>query len=358
MQTLLRKIGFEVEFTAPIDPLPAVQRTLARMGQPVQNYGNYRHSSGHFWDLKRDSSCGGYGPNSGYEVASPIIQSYEDLVKASKIVDIIKLAGGTVNNKCGFHVHVDMNGVQTEPFIRIMRFMSRYEDAMFLLADQSRQNNTYCQKLAKSPEYGTRKSPLVEVRSHEFDLSQNWKTAWAQKHYWLNGTHLSGQGTLEFRLMASHLEAEYIVGWVLFLLHTVDYLLKMKTVGWGKAKCATERDLLQTMLGQAGFYGPFNDRDKPTIVAARKWALATYTQKVGQDDRRVKAPNITQLEALIENAEPLPTLTVDQALAEVNFPAPTPPTPRRRAPRVRRTPPPPPPVTNTGSGWSLNVPTA
>jgi hypothetical protein len=355
MQTLLRKIGFEVEFTAPVDPLPAIQRTLARMGRvDVQNYGHYRHSTGEVWDLKRDSSCGGYGPTSGYEVASPIIRTYEDLVKSSKIVDIIKLAGGTVNDKCGFHVHIDMNGIQTEEFIRVMRFMSRYEDAMFLLADQSRQNNNYCQKLSKSPEYGTRKSPLVEVRNYEFTTSQSWKGAWAGKHYWLNGTHLSGQGTLEFRLMASHLEAEYIVGWILFLLHSVDYLLKIKTVGWGKAKCATERDLLQTMLGQAGFYGPFNSRDKVTIVAARKWALSTYTHKVGQDDRRVKAPTITQLEALIENPTPVdPTqVSVEQAWADVNFSMPTP--PRRRTPRVRRTTPP----RNSGTGGTIPTVTA
>lgn len=279
MQTLLRKIGFEVEFAAPTNPLHGIQRDLTRQGEPVLNAGYYRHSTGSHWDLKTDSSC-------GYEIASPIITSYNDLLKAAKIVYTIKSNGGTVNDRCGLHVHVDMNGIDGETFERIMRFMSRYEDAFFLLADRSRQNNQYCRKL--------------EGQDRRIKLGEDFRHAWNAKHYWLNGTHLRGQGTLEFRLMASHLEAEYLVGWILFLVHSVDYLIKGKTICWGKAKCASDRDLLQTMLGQAGFYGPFNDRDKPTIVAARKWAISTYTAKVAQSDKRIKGLTMAQLEALSE----------------------------------------------------------
>lgn len=287
MQTLLRKIGFEVEFSAPMNPLTGIQRELTRQGQPVVNAGYYRHSDGLHWDLKTDSSC-------GYEIASPVITDYARLLQAVKIVDVIKNNGGTVNDRCGLHVHVDMNGIDSETFERIMRFMSRYEDAFFLLADPSRQNNQYCRKLSGQDK-------LVKQ-------GVDFRRAWNAKHYWLNGTHLGGQGTLEFRLMASHLEAEYIAGWVLFLVHSVDYLIKGKTICWGKAKCATDRDLLQTMLGQAGFYGPFNDRDKPTIVAARKWAISTYTAKVAQADKRIKSLSMAQLEALAETpVAPVPS---------------------------------------------------
>ena len=292
MTTLARKIGFEVEFSCPVNPLSEINRVLQRMAEPVTLAGYYRHSVGSAWDLKLDGSC-------GYEIASPIIDSYEGLVKASKIVDIVKRAGGTVNPKCGLHVHIDMNGVNSLAFGRIMRFMSRYENAFFLLADESRQNNQFCRKLSGQDKI-FRADPT------------NFRSVWRDKHYWLNGTHLGGQGTLEFRLMASHLEPEYIVGWVLFLLHSIDYLLQGKQVSWGKAKCANDRDLLQTMLGQAGFYGPFNNRDKPTIVAARKWALSTYTSKVCQSDCRIKPLTIRQLEALAE--QPIvPSISLDEA---------------------------------------------
>jgi hypothetical protein len=279
MQTLLRKVGFEVEFAAPANPLPGIYRDLNRQGQPVTNAGFYRHSTGTHWDLKTDSSC-------GFEIASPIISDYAQLIQAVKITDIIKSNGGTVDARCGLHVHVDMNGIDSETFERVMRFMSRYENAFFLLADSSRQNNTYCRKL--------------NGQDKAIKDGADFRSAWHAKHYWLNGTHLRGQGTLEFRLMASHLDAEYIAGWVLFLIHTVDYLIKGKTICWGKAKCASDRDLLQTMLGQAGFYGPFENRDKPTIVAARKWAISTYTTKVAQTDKRIKRLDMTQLEALVE----------------------------------------------------------
>ena len=319
MQQLLRKIGFEVEFTCPVNPLPLMDGYLRDIGQPVVNYGSYRHSDGIHWDLKRDSSC-------GYEIASPIVDTYTGLLNAAKIVNIVKRFGGTVNEKCGLHVHVDLNHITAEDFQRIMRFMSRYEDSFFLLADKWRQNNQYCRKLNGQAE-AVKNDP------------SGYRQAWNYKHFWLNGTHLRGQGTLEFRLMASHLEAEYIVGWTLFLVHTIDYLLKGKTVSWGQAKCASDRDLLQTMLGQAGFYGPFDNRDKPTIVAARKWALGTYTAKVGQDDRRIKVPTMEQLASISETPVDSST-SMDRGLSTV-----TSPTPRRRAARVRRS-------ATTGRQWA------
>lgn len=279
MQTLLRKIGFEVEFASVSNPLRSIEQDLSAQGERVYNAGYYRHSNGTTWDLKTDSSC-------GYEIASPVITTYDHLVKAAKVVEVIKRHGGFVNEKCGLHVHIDMNHIDAATFERVMRFMSRYENAFFLLADQTRQSNQYCRKLDGQPA--------------RIKRGADFRTTWTNKHYWLNGTHLGGQGTLEFRLMASHLQAEYIVGWVLFLVHTVDYLIKGKKVAWGKATCKSDRDLLQTMLGQAGFYGPFDNRDKDTIVVARKWAIGAYTTKVGQTDTRVKAPTLNQFEALVE----------------------------------------------------------
>lgn len=280
MQTLPRKIGVEIEFSCQRNPLAAIGTVLTGRGESVRVDSSYHASDGSKWDLKTDSSC-------GYEIATPAISKYSDLVNAARVTELITSNGGTVNERCGLHVHVDMGDITPEKFQLIMRFMARYENAFFLMAGPSRQSNHFCKKLAH--QVSTVKTDPARFRS-----------AWGDKYFWLNGTHLRGIGTLEFRLMESTLDSAAIVGWVMFLVHTVEYIIAGKKISWGTAKCASDRDLLQTMLGQAGFYGPFEGRDKATIVAARRWAISTYTKKISQDDKRVKPLTIDQFASLAQ----------------------------------------------------------
>lgn len=278
MQTLPRKIGVEIEFSCQRNPLVAIGAVLTGRGESVKVDSSYHASDGSKWDLKTDSSC-------GYEIATPAISNYSELVNAARVTELISENGGSVNDRCGLHVHVDMGNITPEKFELIMRFMARYESAFFLMAGSARQTNSFCRKL--SDQVGFVKQDPSRFRS-----------AWRDKYCWLNGSHLRGIGTLEFRLMESTLDSAAIVGWVMFLLHAVEYIISGKKISWGKAQCGSDRDLLQTMLGQAGFYGPFEGRDKATIVAARKWAISTYTKKTGQVDKRVKPLTIEQLSAL------------------------------------------------------------
>ncbi len=61
-----------------------------------------------------------------------------------EIVSILKKLDARVNDSCGMHVHLDMRNRNTET---VFRNLTLYQDIMFQLVDESRRDNTYCQKV-------------------------------------------------------------------------------------------------------------------------------------------------------------------------------------------------------------------
>jgi hypothetical protein len=182
---------------------------------------------------------------------------------------------------------VDATGMTNAQIECLYRFVTRYERAFFCLAPQHRHTNRYCRSL---------KDVAPEIRK---DLRKGITTA--DRHRWVNGVALTVHSTVEFRLMASTLDPATIVGWTMFLAHLVEYIARGKKVQWGEAKAKTPRDLLQTMLGQAGFYGPFEGRSKEGAIIGRQWAVSTFTALSGTEDRRVKPLDFNLLKAMVPN---------------------------------------------------------
>ena len=280
---LPRNVGFELEFAGQSwEQIEILKARLEEIGFSVRLDRCYVHSNGDQWHIKTDTSC-------GWEIASPILRTYDDLIKAMKVPKIVSDLGFSTNSSCGLHVHIDMIHVQSDSFNNLMRFLSRYEEAFFSLAENYRRNSTYCQPL--------RDSTVADIKAHPDYRPSALGRAWSSKHYWVNGTHLGGIGTIEFRLMSSTLKPEKIIGWIMFLLQVVNFCFKGKSVQWGSAKCANARDLIQTMLGQGGFYGPFSEADewsKTHIVLARKWAIGTFTK----GESKTKIPKMTKFTSL------------------------------------------------------------
>lgn len=259
-------IGLEFEFSSHSDIRPMVRDRIEAEGYPVDSPTGYRHSRGDRWDLKTDSSC-------GWEIASPILRTYGDVVKAAGVADIISSLGGSANTNCGFHVHVGLGGhAFTETQIEnIFRFLTRYEEAFFLMVPQYRRDSRWCKRIDQHTIDNRMK------RGAYFTSNVWWQRTWPDKNVWLNGARFPDIGTLEFRLMPGTLDSKFVIGYIVFLQFVIK-TVKDKTISWGKAKSSGPRPLLQTMLGQAGFYGPFtSEEQKKLAVIGRKWAIERFT---------------------------------------------------------------------------------
>jgi hypothetical protein len=224
------------------------------------------------WDLKTDATC-------GWEITSPVLKTFEQLVDAAHVATIIRNCGGRVNDRCGLHVHTGTVGLIEQQLENIFRFLTRYEQAFFLVIPPSRRGNTYCKRLPAET--------CDHIRRHHFLNDNWWLDAWRDKNVWLNGRRYPDIRTIEFRLMPGTLDVNFILGYVTFLQCVIN-VVKDKTINWGIAKSRDERSLFQTMLGQAGFYGPWTTPEQKTLcVTGRKWAIERYI--IANDVREMTA---------------------------------------------------------------------
>ena len=253
--------GFEYEFSGSTFD---VNSRLKTFGVPhlSSDVGRWRRSTGGTWDIKTDSSCGA-------EVSTPVIATYEELVDAAHVASLIHGAGGRVTENCGFHVHIGVASLNNTQLENVFRFMTRYEDAIRLLVPESRRNKHWCKKL-----------PAESLRAFKNGVRKTdsmwWTTVWCDKNVWLNGRRFPEIGTLEFRLMPGTLDPNFVIGYVIFLQCVIE-AVKDRKISWGVAKSADQKSLFQTMLGQAGFYGPFRDAEhKELCVSGRKWAQERF----------------------------------------------------------------------------------
>lgn len=317
MMRLTTTVGFEFEFSG--SSLASVERALRDKNVSCTRPGAWHRSDGSIWDLKTDSSC-------GWEVASPVLQTYEELVDAAHVGALISQAGGSVNHSCGFHVHIGVSNLSHAQLENVFRFLTRYETAFFLIVPPARRHSTWCKRL------GT--DVINRMKRPSFGQTDWWSRTWHDKNVWLNGRRYPDIRTIEFRIMPGTLNPNFIIGYVTFLQCMINNI-KDRKICWGTVKSKDDRSTFQTMLGQAGFYGPWTTPEhKELCVTGRKWAIERYNLanteqlRLGLTSETVPlAYRVSQLEPRIPSVSHLPSWAQQQQA----------PSPRVRRPRRVRT---------------------
>lgn len=217
------------------------------------------------WTFKMDGSCGKLPGQVGVEAVSPKLRDFSHLLQIDSVVGLIKAQGHEVNSRCGLHVHLGMQHTTAGDRMRLIKLLSRYEDAFFMLAQACRQDNIFCSKL--DPRL------INEVRQgHDTSSWRSFYHIRNPRYFWINGS-MSKFKTFEFRLMGSVLDAQYIVGWTSLLLMAYENVVTHhKNVRWGRAKAKTPHILICTLLEQAGVYNKCIE--KKLQQTARKWAMS------------------------------------------------------------------------------------
>jgi hypothetical protein len=223
------------------------------------------------WTVKPDFSAGRVSGIPGPEIISPVLHTWDDLKKTGKVITILKRLGFKTNNRCGLHVHVGFQNVVAEDRDNFFKFLLRYEEAFFKLADQSRQHNRFCAKIPQPMFQEIRNGRGVGAWRSEFNPDCN------ERYFWVNARSLQRHNTIEFRLMKSELEFDLIKGWTCLLLMAACHTVKLKkSVLWGKAKAKNDLILICTLLKQAGCYN--REIDRLIRVTAKNWALRRFRQ--------------------------------------------------------------------------------
>jgi hypothetical protein len=117
---LSRMAGAEVEYNACVD------------FRPIKSWAMHWGA-----DIHSDGSCGWEA------VTSP---AGGDFIGAqlTDLCQAFTAAKAKADHKCGVHVHVDASDLRWPDMARLLRLYSRLEPALYLLAGQSRLENTFC----------------------------------------------------------------------------------------------------------------------------------------------------------------------------------------------------------------------
>lgn len=225
----LRRFGAEIEVNAfdlqnrPNNPseLPKGTPEIALIVQ--QATGNnvrihkwaYDHNN-MVWAIKPDSSC-------GIEICTPVLKGWSGLMEACKVVDSLGKANISADDRCSFHVHVDVSDLKNNEIAKIITWWVKCEAVFMDAVPASRKRNQYCQLLGQSEIF-------ERVEDEFYNDEALIRRLGLCKYYTINTYHLynNKRRTLEFRIMDSEacIDPWEAKNWIRLVLHFVERALK------------------------------------------------------------------------------------------------------------------------------------
>lgn len=207
-----RTFGIELEV---IGSMRVAYDALRAAGIDARMPG-YTHSRTAFWKLVPDGSV-----SRGFEVVSPVLSGEAGITEARAVADALTAAGFTVDQSCGFHVHVGAGDLTADDIRTLAKRYAAYEATIDGWMPRSRRgsNNHYCrpvatvaQRLENRPATGTARDQIATA------LGTNIH----DRYYKLNLQSFWRHGTVEFRQHSGTVDAQKVENWTRFCLAFVD----------------------------------------------------------------------------------------------------------------------------------------
>lgn len=165
-------VEFEVNNTSPQEYIRDIIRPYTSrniwMSMWQESIGN------NHWHIKYDSTCGikeavGFdrSPDEhGWEIASFIAENESDLQEIVKVADSMRGGGLKVNERCGLHVHADLEDFSLANVGILVARWIKIERHMVHLVPKHRVNNKHCRLLHRA-----RKSIVNLIKSYSPDMT-------------------------------------------------------------------------------------------------------------------------------------------------------------------------------------------
>jgi len=211
MHASLTNLTFGAEFEVVLprhhNRATAASAVAVATGLPV--YSEFRSAIAGAWKVVSDGSISG----NGIEFVSPILRGQDGLEQVRKITNALVTIGATVNQSCGFHVHVGARGETTEFFKALIKLYGKFETALDGVMPLSRRGdrNRYC---ASVIQFNT---PAID----EANSIQQVIRAIPSRYYKLNLQAFAKHGTVEFRQHAGTVDADKAINWITVCLRLV-----------------------------------------------------------------------------------------------------------------------------------------
>jgi hypothetical protein len=258
---------------------------------------SYNHGN-NYWVVKPDSSC-------GIEICAPVYKGWPGIKKVCKVIHAFKNDKMIkIDNRCSFHVHLDMSDCDQEQIARVLAYWVKCESVFLDSVPAKRKRNKYCQQIG-----------LSDIVSHDFD---NWKELVMRlgknKYYTINTYHLCAnhRKTIEFRIIEGEGCADpYLVkNWIRLLIHFVERALGYPSPGqyvagdqWTGLCWLDPADVMKFLGFDGGYCLSKGMEQTRNWFVARLWANASKTGLPGVWSDKARQIAISQIEEMFRRLE-------------------------------------------------------
>jgi len=178
----------------------------------------YNHQRRTWWKVVTDGSLNDY--SRGVEFVSPPMLGEGGLQQIEIVCRALTDLGCTVNKKCGFHVHVGVEGQPVGFFKNLVKLYSVYEPVIDSIMPRSRRAsmNMYCRSMT-----GANPSRVDAANSFEqVAAASTGSTRYGENRFYkLNLSAYSRHRTVEFRQHSGTLDASKARNWTVCCLRMV-----------------------------------------------------------------------------------------------------------------------------------------
>jgi Putative amidoligase enzyme len=200
-----RRFGIEVEHCGLSERSGAA--ALRDAGLEATAPG-YTHQVLREWKVVPDSTCGS-------EAVSPILRGKDGWEQVKTAMAALRAAGGSVNRRCGMHVHLDMSDMDGHQIARLVELYVEFQseiDAFVAPSRRSTVSNQWCQ-----PWYsGSVTNVCNYFRSHGTCMPG------VDRYRTINVASYTKYGTVEVRQHQGSLNAATAKAWGMLLMALVE----------------------------------------------------------------------------------------------------------------------------------------
>lgn len=184
----------------------AVKEVLFGIECEIEDIKAWNEWVGDHWGITEDGSL----RNNGKEFLMPPNNFNNSMEMFKKLHANLSLGKEPFSDRTSIHVHVNMQNLRENEVKQIILLYALFEEYFFMIPDSGRRANIHCVPLSETflPSYYNQGLPV---------LHQKW-----QKYSALNVKPLTEHGTLEFRHMHGHNDADKMAQWLKLLENLVQ----------------------------------------------------------------------------------------------------------------------------------------
>lgn len=212
-----REFGIEFEMNEKLPPAKIVESINSlNSGRLVNTYTSYTSSYANSdWHVKFDRSCSDVPNVGGWEVASYVAKTYDDIKIFGNLVQALQAAGGMINEQCAFHIHVNIRELKKTDVNKFLAYWIKSEQIILQMLPGYRRRSKY------SKLYSTHLPASVEVNK-VYDLFKPVDTSNAYRRWAINFCNyefIKLRPTVELRLPEASFNPDDMKNWIRFFMH-------------------------------------------------------------------------------------------------------------------------------------------